>query len=156
MRSMVVCVGLVLSMTMVSPPVFGAQDSASFSRDSTRHKMWTQLGLSEDQKAKLKDMRTSMREFRKRNFEKMKAILDKSKEELLKQAPSQSVLYGYANDMGNLHREMSRQMADHMLKLRSILSKEQFTKLLSNEFRPSMQGGPHGRPGHGGPPDLDE
>jgi len=160
MRSMVVCIGLVFSMTMVSQPAFGAQDSASFSRDSTRHKMWAQLGLSEDQKAKLKDMRTSMREFRKQNFEKMKVILDKSKEELLKQNPSQSVLYGYANEMGNLHREMSKQMADHMLKIKSILSKEQFTKLLSNEFRPPMPGGPHGHPGHGGgpggPPDQDD
>jgi Spy/CpxP family protein refolding chaperone len=151
-------------MMMVSPPVFGAQDSVTFSRDSTRHKMWAQLGLSEDQKAKLKDMRTTMREFRKQNFEKMKTILDKSKEELLKQTPSQSVLYGYANDMGNLHREMSKQMADHMLKLKSILSKEQFTKLLSNEFRSPMPGGPHGHAGHdgphgggpGGPHDLDD
>ncbi len=157
MRIVSICLGLVFTVMLAVPPVFSAQDSASISRDSTRHKMWTQLGLSEDQKAKLKDMRKDMREFRKQNFEKMKVLLDKSKDELLKQSPSKTALYGYAKEIGDLHREMSQKMADHMLKIKSVLSKDQFVKLLSNEFMPPM-GGPrrgleHDGP-HQGPPPI--
>ncbi|HMD69648.1 MAG TPA: hypothetical protein VKF42_12260 [Chitinivibrionales bacterium] len=163
MRFAMTLSGLALCLMMAVPPAQGAQDSASFSKDSTRHRIWAQLGLSESQKAKLKDMRKQSMEFRKQNFEKMKALLDKSKEELLKPSPSKSVLHGYAKELGEFHRVMAEQMADHMIALKSVLTKEQFEKLLSNELRPPMQGGPrgegphHGPPGgHGGPPDLDD
>ncbi len=131
-------------------PALCASDSASLSRDSTRHRLWAQLNLTEDQKAKLKGMRSEMREFRKQNFEKMKALLDKSKEELLKPSPSKTVLYGYAKEMGELHKAMSEHMANHMLTIKSVLTKEQFAKLLSNEFHPPMGGGHTGS--HDGPP----
>jgi Spy/CpxP family protein refolding chaperone len=163
MRFAITLCGLALCLMMAAPPAQGAQDSASFSRDSTRHRIWAQLGLSESQKAKLKEMRKQSMEFRKQNFEKMKVLLDKSKEELLKPSPSKAVLHGYAKEMGDLHRTMAEQMADHMIALKSVLTKEQFEKLLSNEFRPPMPGGhggdgPHHGPpgGHGGPPDFDE
>jgi Spy/CpxP family protein refolding chaperone len=157
MRTVLMCMGLVLSFMMAAPPAYCAQDSASFSRDSTRHKMWAELGLSQDQQAKLKGMRKDMKEFREQNFEKMKVLLDKTKEELLKTSPNKSTLFGYAKEMGELHKAMAEHMADHMLFLKSVLTKEQFAKLLSNEFHPPMGGGrpghgPHGGPG--GPPDF--
>ncbi len=166
MRFAMTLSGLTLCLMVAAPHAQGAQgaqDSASFSRDSTRHRIWAQLGLSENQKARLKDMRKQSMEFRKQNFEKMKVLLDKSKDELLKPSPSKTVLHGYAKEMGELHRAMAEQMADHMIALKSVLTKEQFEKLLSNELRPPMQGdhhgdGPHHGPpgGHGGPPGSDE
>ena len=88
-----------------------------------------------------------------------------AKEELLKPAPNKAVLYGYAKEMGGLHKAMAEQMADHMLKVKTILTKDQFSKLLSNEMHPpgmrEMHTGPHDAPhgqgpGGGHPPDFDD
>jgi Spy/CpxP family protein refolding chaperone len=135
---------------------FCANDPPAPARDSTHQKWWAQLNLTEDQKTKLKTLRADMKDFRKANFEKMKSLLDKSKEELLKSAPSKPVLYGYAKEMGDLHKAMSEKMADHMLAMKTILTKEQFQKLLSNDFwhgmgHPGAHPGAGGNPPHGGP-----
>ena len=133
-------------------------------KDSSHQKWWAQLNLNDDQKAKLKTLRQDMRESRKANFEKMKALLDKSKEELLKPSPNKTVLYGYAKELGDLHKAMAEHMADHMLKVKTILTKDQFAKLLSNEMHPPMMreihkgqhDDRHGQ-GPGGPsPDFDD
>jgi Spy/CpxP family protein refolding chaperone len=136
-----------------------SHDSTAAARDSVHQKWWAQLNLSSDQKAKLKDLHAGMKEFRKANFEKMKALLDKSKDELLKAAPSKTILYGYAKEMGDLHRAEAEHMADHMLKLKSILTKEQFEKLI----KIGLHHGPHGMDGKmhkggpgGPPPDMDD
>jgi Spy/CpxP family protein refolding chaperone len=139
-----------LSLIMSASNAFCVTDSTARAADSTHQKWWAQLNLSEDQKAKLKTLRVDMKDFRKANFEKMKSILDKSKEELLKAAPSKVVLYGYAKEMGDLHKAMSEHMADHMLKMKTILSKEQFQKLLKNNFLHGM-----GHPGNGPRPPHD-
>jgi Spy/CpxP family protein refolding chaperone len=158
----VVLVSLLLSTTAA----FCSPDSTRAApRDSSHQKWWAQLNLTDDQKAKLKTLRQEMRESRKANFEKMKVLLDKSKEELLKPAPNKAVLYGYAKELGDLHKAMAEHMADHMLKVKTILTKDQFTKLLSNEMHPlgmrEMHKGPHDAPhgqgpGGGPPPDFDD
>jgi Spy/CpxP family protein refolding chaperone len=134
---------------------FCGTDSASCTTkrapgDSMHQKWFAQLNLTDDQKAKLKDMRKEMGEFRKVNFEKMKALREKSKVEFLKAAPSKTVLYGFAKEMGDLHKAMAEKMADHILKMKTILTKEQFEKMLNFDFGegngPMMHRGegPHG------------
>jgi Spy/CpxP family protein refolding chaperone len=146
----------------------GPHDSSSVSMKDSLHQKWfAQLNLTGDQKAKMKALREEMRSLRKANREKMKALLDKSKEELLKAAPNKTVLYGIAKEMGDLHKAMSEHMADHLLKVKAILSKEQFEKMLSKDFmkgkrEQGMRKGPgkdgsHGMGGHGpGEPDDDD
>jgi Spy/CpxP family protein refolding chaperone len=155
---MVTCL-CVLSLVMSASPAFCVPDSAMAARDSSRQKWWAQLNLTADQKAKLKTLRAEMKDFRKANFEKMKSLLDKNKAELLKAAPNRSVLFGYAKEMGDLHETMSEHMADHMLKMKSILTKEQFEKLLSRDMFRGPQGrghhAPEGRRG-GAPHDMDD
>jgi len=150
---------LVLSMAPLS--TWCAQNPGP-ADDSLHQKWWAQLNLTDDQKAKLKALRIEAKGFRKANFETMKSIIDKSKEELLKAAPSKAVLYEYAKKIGELHRAMSEHMADQILKMKSILTKEQFEKFITSDFGPlKPPRGPH--PPHGGPhglgpppPDNDE
>jgi Spy/CpxP family protein refolding chaperone len=136
-------------------------------KDSSHQKWIQQLNLSTDQKAKMKALREEMQTMRKSTMEKMKSLRDKSRDELLKAAPNKMVLYGYAKEIGDLHKAMSEQMADHMLKVKGILSKEQFEKMMSRDFlkgiRDKKIGGPktgkpykmHGQ-GPGGPHDPDD
>jgi Spy/CpxP family protein refolding chaperone len=141
-----------LSLFLIASRAFCVPDSTAHAQDSTHQKWWAQLNLTEDQKAKLKTLRADMKDFRKTNFEKMKSLLDKSKDELLKAAPSKTVLYGYAKEMGDLHKAISEKMADHMLKMKTILTKEQFQKLLSKDFWHGMgQPGKGHHPPHDGP-----
>jgi Spy/CpxP family protein refolding chaperone len=110
-------------------------------------KMAKELGLSTQQKSQLKELRETMREAHKDQMQKMKALRDKSKEELLKPVPSKDALYAIAKESGELRRVMAEKEADHLLKVKVVLTPEQFNKLLSKDLPFGMepgQGGPHG------------
>jgi Spy/CpxP family protein refolding chaperone len=77
-------------------------------------------------------------------MEKMKALRDKSKEELIKPSPSKDALYAFAKESGELRQSMAEKEADHLLKVKTVLTPEQFTKLLSKDFPFSMEPGPGG------------
>jgi Spy/CpxP family protein refolding chaperone len=149
---MIVCV-CALSLFLNAATVFCASDSTDRARDSLHQKWWAQLNLTADQQAKLKALRSGTKDFRKANIEKMKSLLDKTKEELLKPAPSKAVLYGFAKEIGDLHKARSEHMADHMLTLKTILTKEQFQKFLSRDFHKGMGPGEKGHRPHG---DMDD
>jgi Spy/CpxP family protein refolding chaperone len=106
------------------------------------HRMWEDLNLKEDQKTELKKLHEEMQTVRKKHFEAVKTVRDKIKKELLKNNPSQNVLYGYAGELGELHKQMSKDRGDHLLKVKKILTKEQFTRLLDEK-------GPMGKGKHG-------
>lgn len=154
---------LFLAVSAIAAP----NDSSSAAmHDSLHQKFMDQLNLSADQKAKMKALREEMRTLRKANMEKMKVLREKSKEELLKAAPNKTVLYGYAKEMGDLHKAMAEQMADHLLKVKAVLTKEQFEKMMSKDFLKGMRerrmhdgpprGGPHGMGGPGGMHEMDD
>ena len=94
-----------------------------------------ELGLTKDQQIKMKTLHIQMEALRKEQRDKIKAIIDKGKAELLKDSPAKTVLYGLARDMGNLRQEMAEKEADNLLKLKSILTYEQFKKILDRPPR---------------------
>jgi Spy/CpxP family protein refolding chaperone len=136
-----------LLMAVVFGCLFGAYampDSTHAARhmsmqDSSHQKIWAELNLTADQKVKLKTMREDAQQSRTAIFDKMKDLRDKSKQELLKEKPSKDVLYGYAKQLAEEQKILAEHMADHMLKLKSILTKEQFEKVLSKDFFMGMQ-----------------
>ncbi len=111
-------------------------------------RMWIEeLNLTKDQKEKLKALRQEMQPLREKHMESIKAVKDKIKAELEKPNLSEGILYGYAGEMGELHKQMAKDRIDHLLKVKKILSPEQFSKLIEMEDRP-MWGkpfGPHGK-----------
>lgn len=102
-------------------------------------KMWNDLGLTDDQKEKLKAVHQEGRDMRHKDMEALKTLRQKMKEELLKPSPSKATLDGYATEMGNLSKRMTQARTDHLLKVKSILTPEQFSKLLDKEWmKPEM------------------
>ena len=75
---------------------------------------------------------------------------------MLKDKPDKNVLKKYSQEIANQHRLMADTMTDHLLKVKKILTKEQFEKMLSREFRHGMgkhhKKGKHGGRQKGGPP----
>lgn len=113
-------------------------------------KMIEELKLNADQKEKLKALHQEMRDKGKALFEKMKAIREKVKAELLKDKPSQQALDEFAAQLADLHKQLIQQRHAHLLQAKAILTKEQFSKLLSRDWAPppdrmrgKMGRGPH-------------
>jgi Spy/CpxP family protein refolding chaperone len=111
-----------------------AADSVNALQNEKAKKVFEDLGLSTVQKAKLKDLRIEMQAMRKDHFEKMKVMREKIKEEILKESPSQTALHEFAKDIGNLRMLMAEKESEHLLKVKAILTPEQFKKLLSKEL----------------------
>jgi Spy/CpxP family protein refolding chaperone len=103
------------------------------SMDHPMKGMFADLNLTADQKAKLKVLHEAQKDTHKKVFEQMKALREQVKAELLRPQPSKQVLDGYAAQMGNLHRELAQKRADHLLQVKTILTPEQFSKLLSRD-----------------------
>ena len=103
-----------------------------------------ELELTEEQRTKLELLRLDHKKAHVLKRPEMKRIRDKVKTELLKEKPDQGTLDKYAEEMGKLHVEMTKERHKHLLEVKEVLSAEQFEKLVE------MKGRWHGcRGGHG-------
>jgi Spy/CpxP family protein refolding chaperone len=87
-----------------------------------------------------------MQKVREKHFEAVRKVRDKIKDELLKDSPSRKTLYGYAGELGELHKQITKERSNHLLKVKKILNPEQFKKLIEHENR--MGKGKFGNRGH--------
>ena len=111
------------------------------------HRMWENLNLNDKQKEELKKLHDEMQEVRKKHIEAVKTVRDKIKTELLKKKSSQNVLYGYAGELGELHKQMTKERGDHLLKVKKVLTPEQFKQIVEHEGRGFRKNGScHGSP----------
>jgi Spy/CpxP family protein refolding chaperone len=100
-----------------------------------KHRMMADLNLTEEQQNKLKVLHDEMMQIREKHMDAVKTVRDKMKAELLKKSPSQNTLYGYGGELGELHKQMSKDRTDHLLKVKKVLTAEQFSKLVEKEER---------------------
>jgi Spy/CpxP family protein refolding chaperone len=128
----------------------GPDTSAAVQR---MHRMFDDLKLTDEQQARLKALRDEMMTIRKQHIEAVKGVRDKMKAELLKPSPSQKMLDRYAGELGELHKKMTKDRTDHLLKVKKVLTPEQFSKLVEKEertdrgFGGGMRSGKHPHPG---------
>lgn len=142
MKNNVLSVALLAGMLALSPLAVTAQPSDS-ARAKNMEKMFADLNLTKDQKEKLTSLHEALNGSHKQVFDQMKALREKIKAELLKQQPSKQVLDGYVAQFGDLHKQLAQKRIDHMLRVKAILTPEQFAKLLSRED--NSPGGPRGK-----------
>ena len=119
----------------VSAAGLAAQPAGAAQEGKCQFRMHAELNLSAEQQEKLKVLHQEMMQVRQKHMESVKAVRDKIRAELLKADASQNVLYGYAAELGELHKQMSVARADHLLKVKKVLSADQFAKLLDREER---------------------
>jgi len=94
-----------------------------------------ELRLTEDQKARLAQLRTEGNAMREEHMKKMKEIRLKMKEELAKDTPDGNKLMDYASQTADLVEQQTKARVEHLLKVKNILTKEQFEKMLTKEWR---------------------
>lgn len=112
-----------------------------------QHRLWNSLGLDADQKAKLLTMHNEMRDIRKKNIEAETAVRVKIKDELSKSNPSKNVLSGYVDELGKLHDHMIQSHIDHLLQIKTILTPDQFHKVIDKQWNGCGYGEGKGRHG---------
>lgn len=109
-----------------------------FPEDSCTHhyknkREWKELNLNKEQKEKLRELRREMDIIRKNYVDSIREIRLHIKEELLKEEPSLTSLEKFASILGELYKNMTMKRFEHLLKVKNILTKEQFEKLVSLE-----------------------
>ena len=88
------------------------------------------LGLNADQKAKHDALHKEMQPIIKEYLKTLKDIRDKMKTEFLKASPDQYVLQGLSEQLEKASAAFAAKRIDHLLKLKAILTPEQFTKII--------------------------
>lgn len=139
---------MLYTIPLFAQPADGAGHCGEHSK-GPHHEM-KGLNLTEEQKTKLQELRIEHKPAMVKIKETMKLIKQKSKIELLEDKPDKTILKKYSQQIADQHRIMAESMTEHLLKVKKILTKEQFEKMLSKEFRYKM--GKHNKKGkHGGP-----
>ena len=109
--------------------------SQSFSADNQGpHRMWNELGLSADQQTKLSTIHNEMKEVRKSQQAEESSVRIKIKDELVKDSPSKTVLSGFVGELEKLHGKQMQSHIDHMIQLKTILTPEQFQKVIDKQW----------------------
>jgi Spy/CpxP family protein refolding chaperone len=88
------------------------------------------LGLTPNQKDQMKALRKDGQDKMKADFESMKALRQKIKDEFLKATPDPAALDGYADQMAQFHKQMVKNRFANLFKAKQILTQDQFKKFL--------------------------
>lgn len=146
MRTKTIALSLLTALLLL--PTTGSAQNRK--KDFMKKKM-AEMGITEEQGAKLKELHQEMRSFRKEHMAKVKEVREKTKQELLKDNPSRSALSTYSEEMGNLHKKMNDNRIDHLLKMKAVLTPEQFEKIADHGCKDKKRYMRHGKmKGQGG------
>lgn len=110
---------------------------------------WNDMKLTAEQQEKLKALHGEMQETRKAHIDEVMVVRKKIADELLKDAPSTETLNSYAKELGELHAKMTQERYAHLLKVKQILTAEQFKTMLSREGASGPGGCHNGKMGPG-------
>jgi len=125
-----------------------ASPNASPSKsDSSRiQKKWDDLGLNQNQKDQMKALRTENKDGMKTQFEAMKALHQKIKDEFLKSNPDPAVIDSYSDQLLQIQKQMMKNRDSNLFKVKQILTPDQFKKFL--DMQQKRFRGFHGKKGH--------
>ncbi len=142
MKNIAFFFSLIIAALLLTPTNSVSQDNPP------HHRMWDDLSLTGDQKAKLMKMHSEMQNIRKKNMEEQRALRMKIKEELTKDTPSKETLSNYAKELGKLHNTQIENNIEHLIQLKTILNKEQFQKIIDKQWDKRSKGRPHKQAGY--------
>jgi len=110
-----------------------------------QHGRWaSDLGLTQEQQSKLLKIHNEMRDVRIKHKDSIVSVRLKIRNELAQPNPSKQVLDEYAATLGKLHTEQIQNNTEQMLKIKAILTPEQFSKLIDKGWTGQRKGA-HGK-----------
>lgn len=110
-----------------------------------QHARWmSDLGLTQEQQSKLLKIHNEKRESSVKHRDSIASVRLKIKNELVQPNPSKQNLDAYAVALGKLHSEQIQNNTEQMLKIKEILTPEQFSKMVDKGWKGQGKG-MHGR-----------
>jgi len=103
-------------------------------REHPGKKMFAELGITPEQEAKLKEIHSAWVPTKKLYLKQIEVVRQKIKVELQKEKPSKSAMNKCAAEIGNLHKQMNLASVDRLMKVKAVLTPEQFNKLSERGF----------------------
>ncbi len=100
-------------------------------RKERMQKIFSELNLTKEQEAKLKENKTKHREQRKGGFEQIKSYKEALKQELLKSDLDMERIQEIQAQMKAAQSQMADDRLNSILEVRTILTPEQFTKFMT-------------------------
>jgi Spy/CpxP family protein refolding chaperone len=126
----------VFAFSLLVSPVWSEMD---------QHARWTSgLGLNQEQQSKLLKIHNEMRNIREKHRDSIVSVRLKIRNELAQPKPSKQILDGYAVELGKLHTDQIQNNTEQMLKIKEILTPEQFSKVIDKGWMGQGKG-MHGR-----------
>jgi Spy/CpxP family protein refolding chaperone len=128
-----------LSVAQSSEPknLNACADSSSEKKGNFRDAL-AELKLTETQKQELMKLRKERKAEQKQNVEALQQLRKQIKEELLKKDPDRKKLDSYSEQIALTHKKIAGSMISHLLKVKTVISQEQFEKLLSLHWKEFM------------------
>lgn len=97
------------------------------------HRMWQELGLTEQQQTEIKQLHEEMKKTRKNHWKNVRGVRKQIREELKKENPDRIVLDQHAEKMGELAKQIAQKRSNHLLQIKDILTDEQFQKMVEQK-----------------------
>jgi Spy/CpxP family protein refolding chaperone len=124
----------VVGLAVTLLPNAGLADDKKDRREHPEKKIFAELGITPEQEAKLKEIRSASAPTKKLYLKQIDVVRQKVKVELQKEKPSKAALNKYAAEIGNLHKQMNLASIDRLLKVKAVLTPEQFNRLSERGF----------------------
>jgi Spy/CpxP family protein refolding chaperone len=141
----------ITSWALTISPFIASAGNGDSTQYHTMKKKFAELNLTADQKEKLKALHKEGIAAAKPLFDQMRAVREKAKAELLKASPSKQVLDDYASQLGDLHKQLVQNLHVQALTAKTILTPEQFSKMMNFQWmgpEPGMAGIHRGKGNH--------
>lgn len=137
----VITTGFIISGLVLASGVASADDH-DMDREERIEKMHEQLGLSDEQKAQLKEHRQTHRKEMKDVRKQMKDVRESIRQELQSPDLDEAKIKSLKNDLNELMTRMSDHKLEGVLKVRQILTPQQFEKFneLTEDRRDKQKG----------------
>ncbi|KMQ50245.1 hypothetical protein CHISP_2815 [Chitinispirillum alkaliphilum] len=100
----------------------------------TMRKKWNELGITEEQKDKIRELNSTKRPLRGEVMREIASIRENIKVEMLKDSPDREQLSYYSRRLGDIHKEANERRIEHLLELKSILTEEQFNHIVEGDL----------------------
>ncbi len=97
------------------------------------HRMWQELGLTEQQQTQIKELHDQMKQTRRQHWTDVKEVRKQIRDELKKENPDQAALDSYSEQVGQLAKQISQKRTNHLLEIKEVLTAKQFQQIVDQK-----------------------
>ncbi|MBD3419504.1 MAG: periplasmic heavy metal sensor [Chitinivibrionales bacterium] len=135
----------IIGATLMLNPAVSHSGEQNIRGERIKQKLVERLQLTDEQATRLVELRRQIREKKRVEYRKIKAIRKQIKAELAKENPDKAQLDSFAGELGEIHEFVTRNYLQHLIEVKAVLTTEQFEKILKWKWVGKRRRYKHGR-----------